>query len=236
MGVCMLDPNYGTLAATVTRAVGGHLVYKPNARGDTIPDFSNVGYHGGEVSLPAVVDVSTTLTISADPEGTTDDTTRIQAAIDNVSSCPLDHISGFRGAVQQALTHYRHPIFTDCPLRTVARVFVLTTSRWLLTKDYTLHTPHHTPASSPTTCLATHPPPLVTQLRALRTTHRTLHTRLVTYHLPCYPPIATCLPNSKHYTLHTAQRTLPSSPTTFPATHPSLPVYLTPRCGAPRQW
>lgn len=70
----------------------GRLVYVPDAQGNRIPDFSNVGYMGGVVDIP---DVPVRVTL-----GPTfgDQTARIQAAIDQVSQIPLDE-NGFRGAV-----------------------------------------------------------------------------------------------------------------------------------------
>ncbi|MFC1607750.1 hypothetical protein ACFL47_07240 [Candidatus Latescibacterota bacterium] len=70
----------------------GRLVYMPDERGNTIPDFSYAGYGGGGVNLP---DVPVEETVEP---GDSDATTRIQAAIDRVSRMPLDK-SGFRGAV-----------------------------------------------------------------------------------------------------------------------------------------
>ena len=96
-GECYLNPNSGSDAATVTLGPGGRLVYTSNALGDTVPDFSTVGYHSNEVPLPTAFDVPAIITLSA-VGGTGDDTARIQAAIDNVSALPLNP-AGFRGAV-----------------------------------------------------------------------------------------------------------------------------------------
>ncbi|KAG0014427.1 hypothetical protein BGZ81_000467 [Podila clonocystis] len=54
--------------------------------GNSIPDFSQVGYRSGNVPLP-ILPVKVTLQPSADP--TVDDRLRIQAAIDYVGSLPL---------------------------------------------------------------------------------------------------------------------------------------------------
>jgi hypothetical protein len=70
----------------------GQLVYKTTDRGDRIMDFSFAGYMGGGVALP---DVPVKVTVQ--PSGGTDDTAAIQAAIDQVSSMPLE--DGVRGAV-----------------------------------------------------------------------------------------------------------------------------------------
>jgi hypothetical protein len=76
----------------------GHLVYVPDAQGNTIPDFSTVGYLGGAVPLPDTpggAQVPTRVTLHPAPG---DATARIQAALDQVGALPLD-ANGFRGAV-----------------------------------------------------------------------------------------------------------------------------------------
>ncbi len=78
----------------------GRLVYEPDERGNTIPDFSNCGYRGGGVPLP---DVPVRVTLEPE-EG--DDGDRIQAAIDQVSEMPLDD-DGFRGAVLLGAGEYQ---------------------------------------------------------------------------------------------------------------------------------
>jgi hypothetical protein len=77
---------------------GGHLTYTPDAQGNIIPDFSNVGYEGGNVPIPGdggTLDVPVRAVVTPAP-GPAD--ARIQAAIDQVSLLPPD-ASGFRGAV-----------------------------------------------------------------------------------------------------------------------------------------
>jgi hypothetical protein len=72
----------------------GHLHYSPyTSRGDTIPDFSNCGYAGGDRAIP---DAPVRETLSSEPGG--DDSARIQAALDRVGALPVDG-SGLRGAV-----------------------------------------------------------------------------------------------------------------------------------------
>lgn len=70
----------------------GRLQYRQTPAGDRIMDFSHAGYMGGGVALP---DVPVRVTVQ--PSGGPDDTKRIQAAIDAVSSMPP--VNGFRGAV-----------------------------------------------------------------------------------------------------------------------------------------
>lgn len=70
----------------------GNLVYVSDYRGNRIPDFSHVGFMGGEVPVPQV---PVRIALTAEPG---DDSERIQAAIDKVSEMPPDK-NGFRGAV-----------------------------------------------------------------------------------------------------------------------------------------
>lgn len=73
---------------------GGKLVCLPDKQGNRIPDFSRSGYMGGGVALPDVP----VKEVLAPGKGDADDTRRIQAAIDKVSSRPPDK-SGIRGAL-----------------------------------------------------------------------------------------------------------------------------------------
>jgi hypothetical protein len=99
-----LEPLEGrTLMSTsslVFPGADGHLTYVPDAQGNVIPDFSNVGYENGVVALPgtegaAAVPVKAVVTPLA--KGV-DAGATIQAAIDQVSKLPVD-ANGFRGAV-----------------------------------------------------------------------------------------------------------------------------------------
>lgn len=79
----------------VTTGNTGRLIYVPDAEGDRILDFSDVGYRGrGTTLIPN--SIPTTVTV---PPISGDDTASIQAAIDQVSSLPIGP-DGFRGAVQ----------------------------------------------------------------------------------------------------------------------------------------
>jgi hypothetical protein len=78
----------------------GHLEYVPDAQGNVIPDFSDVGYESGIVPLPGTdgtPDVPVKAIVTAPAKGV-DAGPIIQAAIDQVSKLPLD-ANGFRGAV-----------------------------------------------------------------------------------------------------------------------------------------
>ncbi len=69
----------------------GKLKYKADAKGNTIPDFSRVGYKEGKT--PPTIAVAVTLS-----PATGDNYQRIQAALDRVGKMPLN-AKGFRGAV-----------------------------------------------------------------------------------------------------------------------------------------
>ena len=95
---CSLAPFcHNTSAAEsqwVTTGVTGRLIYVPDAEGDRILDFSDVGYRGkGTALIPDDVSNQVTLAPIAG-----DDTANIQAAIDQVSALPIGS-NGYRGAV-----------------------------------------------------------------------------------------------------------------------------------------
>jgi hypothetical protein len=79
-------------AVSVSAAADGRLSYSTDTQGNRIIDFSHAGYGGGGVRLP---DLPARIVVG--PGGGRDGT-RIQAAIDLVSSMTPD-ASGFRGAV-----------------------------------------------------------------------------------------------------------------------------------------
>ncbi|WDE96924.1 hypothetical protein PQO03_02985 [Lentisphaera profundi] len=73
----------------------GKLLYKAfNEQGGIIPDFSVCGYRGGGVKLPRI---ENKLFLEAG-DGVTDDTSRIQEAIDKLARMVADN-QGFRGAL-----------------------------------------------------------------------------------------------------------------------------------------
>jgi hypothetical protein len=86
----------------------GHLTYVPDAQGNVIPDFSNVGYMSGVVPLSGTAgtpEVPVKATVKP-PAGGADAGASIQAAIDLVSKLPVD-ANGFRGAVLLKAGEYR---------------------------------------------------------------------------------------------------------------------------------
>ncbi|MEM1444906.1 MAG: hypothetical protein AAGF84_02530 [Planctomycetota bacterium] len=88
-------------SAWVAPGIDGRLVYQSQADGDRIPDFSAVGYRYGQEAIPNTIPVAVTV-----QPGTGDDTTRIQAAIDQVAALPLNG-NGFRGVVQLAAGEFQ---------------------------------------------------------------------------------------------------------------------------------
>ena len=91
-----LDPT----VSKVYPGPSGRLVYVPDEQGNTIHDASHAGYRGGGAAIPTVP-VRETIWPAAG-----DNTAHIQAAIDKVSSRPLD-AAGFRGAVLLKAGYYR---------------------------------------------------------------------------------------------------------------------------------
>lgn len=92
-------PAFAQQSEWVRRGATGRLVYTPDAQGDRVPDFSDVGYRGGKVAIPTVAAAVQVSPISGD------NTAHIQAAIDQVSALPIGS-DGFRGAVELAAGDY----------------------------------------------------------------------------------------------------------------------------------
>lgn len=86
--------SYAAESEWVKTGETGRLIYIPDAEGDRILDFSNVGYRGrGVQQLPtSVPNVVTVSPIAGD------DTAQIQAAINQVAAMPIGP-DGYRGAV-----------------------------------------------------------------------------------------------------------------------------------------
>ena len=77
----------------------GNLLYRHDAHGERICDFSDCGYKGGVVEPPEpfrMVDASRWINVT--PQGNSGDAGRIQNAIDTVSQFSLNS-NGFRGIV-----------------------------------------------------------------------------------------------------------------------------------------
>ena len=70
----------------------GRLVYQPDSKGNTVPDFSGVGYMNGESPIPNVPVVRTVDPVAGD------NLANIQNAINYAASLPAD-ANGIRGAI-----------------------------------------------------------------------------------------------------------------------------------------
>ena len=90
--LALCAPKEKTSPVPVRTGENGKLIYKKDTRGNRIPDFSYCGYKASEVPIP---NVAIKIVV---PVKNGDDTERIQAAIDYVSSLPIQE-DGFRGAV-----------------------------------------------------------------------------------------------------------------------------------------
>ncbi|HET9942729.1 MAG TPA: hypothetical protein VFR05_05275, partial [Terriglobia bacterium] len=110
-------PQVQDLSPTVSRVypgIDGKLAYVPDDQGNTILDASHAGYGGGGKTIPTVPVRETVWPVAGD------NNMNIQAAIDKVSSRPLD-TNGFRGAVLLRAGYYR----MAAPLRIQASGVVL---------------------------------------------------------------------------------------------------------------
>ncbi len=68
------------------------IVYRADTEGNTIPDFSKVGYSSGEREIPVIKVVETIVPVNGD------NLKNIQQAINRVADLPMDK-NGFRGAI-----------------------------------------------------------------------------------------------------------------------------------------
>ena len=76
----------------VSVGTNGNLVYTPDAKGNTVPDFSDVGYMNSEASIPNVPVVLTVFPVAGD------NLANVQNAINTVAAMPIGS-DGFRGAI-----------------------------------------------------------------------------------------------------------------------------------------
>lgn len=79
----------------------GKLVYKADAKGNTVPDFSGVGYKNSEENIPSNIRIIKTVTAVSG-----DNLLNIQNAINEVASLPLG-ADGLRGAILFKRGEYR---------------------------------------------------------------------------------------------------------------------------------
>jgi hypothetical protein len=87
-----LQTVHAQTTTLVSIGANSKLIYTADAKGNTVPDFSAVGYQNGEVPIPTVAVVKTIMAISGDNR------VSVQTAIDQVAAMPLD-ANGFRGAI-----------------------------------------------------------------------------------------------------------------------------------------
>ncbi|MDP4290586.1 MAG: T9SS type A sorting domain-containing protein [Bacteroidota bacterium] len=80
-------------SSLVSYDTNGKLVYKADAKGNTVPDFSGVGYKNSEANIPNNIKIVKTVTPVAG-----DNLQNIQGAINEVAAMPLD-ADGFRGEI-----------------------------------------------------------------------------------------------------------------------------------------
>ncbi|MET3114142.1 hypothetical protein AAKU52_001875 [Pedobacter sp. CG_S7] len=84
------DSNWASKFLTIS--TNGIITYYPDEKGNTIPDFSQVGYHHGNKEIPEVKVVKTVSPVDGDAREL------LQKAIDEVSALKPD-INGFRGTI-----------------------------------------------------------------------------------------------------------------------------------------
>lgn len=93
----LIDSNYIKVNAD------GSLRYISDEKGNTIPDFSHVGYHQGDKDI---IEVNVVKTVNANENG--DSQELLQTAIDEVSKLPVNK-DGIRGAILLKKGTYRIP-------------------------------------------------------------------------------------------------------------------------------
>ncbi|MCR8630956.1 leucine-rich repeat protein [Paenibacillus radicis (ex Xue et al. 2023)] len=81
----------------------GKLVYVPDYRGNSVMDYSNVGYKGGGVEIP---NVPVKIILEPSEDSNSDDTERIQNAVNMLGRIDPDS-SGFRGSILLKAGTYR---------------------------------------------------------------------------------------------------------------------------------
>ena len=102
VGTCSCWTTYAATNLSVWAFPGqsGRLLRQPDALGNRILDYSDVGYNCGAVPLP---NLPVKVVVSPVPG---DDGAAIQAAIDQIAALPLDS-NGFRGAVLLTAGEYQ---------------------------------------------------------------------------------------------------------------------------------
>ena len=90
--VVVQGTSYAQTSSLVSVGTNGHLVYTADARGNSVPDFSAVGYKNSEAPIPTISVVLTVNPVVGD------NLANIQNAVNQVAAMPLD-ANGFRGAI-----------------------------------------------------------------------------------------------------------------------------------------
>ena len=90
--VLLQGTSYAQTSSLVSMGSNGRLVYTADIKGNTVPDFSAVGYMNSEVPIPTVGIVLTVNPVAGD------NLANVQNAINQVAAMPLD-ANGFRGAI-----------------------------------------------------------------------------------------------------------------------------------------
>ena len=83
---------FGQTTSLVSLGTNGKLVYKPDNKGNQIPDFSGVGYKNSDTAIPTYAIVKTVYPVSGD------NLLNVQTAINQVAAMPVG-TDGFRGAI-----------------------------------------------------------------------------------------------------------------------------------------
>lgn len=93
LSIVLLQGNSSAQSSSlVSVGTNGRLVYTADIKGNSVPDFSAVGYMNGETFIPTVGVVLTINPIIGD------NLANVQNAINQVAAMPLD-VNGFRGAI-----------------------------------------------------------------------------------------------------------------------------------------
>ncbi len=100
--VCLAYPQPGWTSQYVKYNKNGSLTYVPDAQGNTIPDFSKVGYRQNSKALPAIPVIKTVEAVGENSQQL------LQSAIGEVSALPLNK-DGFRGAILLRKGIYKIP-------------------------------------------------------------------------------------------------------------------------------
>ena len=87
-----LSGVFGQTSSLISIGTNGKLVYKPDSKGNQIPDFSGVGYKNSDTAIPTYAIVKTVYPVAGD------NLLNVQAAINQVAAMPLG-TDGFRGAI-----------------------------------------------------------------------------------------------------------------------------------------